>query len=126
MSGTQEFSTEAVLTATTGIMLTHDIGDLYDVLGYVLGDDSLMTHQLPAAARAAEQHLYRLHPWLRAVHPPRGDTAALRPWLDGIIAERGDAVAVTPDPEAALLTGNSLQDLADIADGRAIIAVKKQ
>ena len=51
---TKTFDLGTVLTVTTGRLLT-DIGNLYEILNFMTGDD-LMTHQLPRATEACKNH----------------------------------------------------------------------
>ena len=51
---TRQFPLRTILTVTTGRLLTkakgprdNGIGDLYEILGYMTGDNGVMTHQLP-------------------------------------------------------------------------------
>jgi len=58
-----EFKTEVVISAFTGRMLTSDIGEIYEVLNYLL-DDNLFTHQLPRAGRFVKPFILEQHPQL--------------------------------------------------------------
>lgn len=117
-----DFPTLDVVSSTTGILVC-DIGGIYAVLGHVLGDD-LMTHQLPAASFTARPHIEAQHPWLADLDPPRGDLPALQDWAARILDDYGPVLALTRATEAAWRRGNALQDIADLADGRAILAVE--
>lgn len=56
----REFKTEVVISAYTGIMLTDDIGEIYEILNYLL-DDNLFTHQLPRAGRFVKPFILKQH-----------------------------------------------------------------
>ncbi len=60
---TRTFTLETVLSITTGVLLT-DIGNVYDILNYMTGDN-LLTHQLPLAADICKHAIWKQHPKLR-------------------------------------------------------------
>jgi len=71
---TKPFPLRVVLTVTTGRLLTqgkgpHDngIGDLYELLNWMTGDN-LFTHQLPRAGDACKPYLLKCFPVLVAVN----------------------------------------------------------
>lgn len=115
------FKTEDVISATTGI-LCGSIDGVYDVLGYAVGD-SLFTHQLPAASRAAEAGIVAQHPWLADAHPPTGDVPALAIWLSETIAEHGETLDLVPVADVQWVPGNALTDLVDMVGKDRVIAV---
>lgn len=126
MTTIREFPTLGVATVATGVLLYEGgIGSVYEVCGHVLGDEGLMTHQLPAAASASTPVLYAQHPWLRDLDPPRGDLPALAAWCEQLVAEHGETLQVrAADPdEVAWRQGNALRDLADIMEGRPVVVV---
>lgn len=112
------FPTLGVVSSATGILVS-DIGDVYDVLGYMLGD-KLFTHQLPAGSRAAEGALKEQHPWLDDLVPPRdgGDLAA---WCEDIEATHGRTISLTPIANPDWKPGNALADLAAMTDKPIIV-----
>ena len=118
----REFPTLGVVSSATGILVS-DIGEVYDVLGYVL-NDKLFTHQLPNASRAAEASLHEQHPWLADLEPPQNDLGALGAWCDAVIAEHGATIPLKPAEDADWVSGNALADLADVAAGRPVIVVQ--
>lgn len=96
----KSFPINVVLTVTTGRLLTkgegprdNGIGQLYDILNWMTGDN-LFTHVLPRAAEFARPILYRLFPvlgvaeaclgkldrWL-AADKTEGKTEFLKMWL---------------------------------------------
>jgi hypothetical protein len=122
MTGTRSFPTLDVVSVTTGVMVSdRGMPALYEVLDYVL-DDRLMTHQLPAASRAAEPGIYKQHPWLAGLDAPRGDLPALKAWCAALVEQHGWAVDLAP-VGADWCTGNALQDLTDIRQGRPVITI---
>jgi hypothetical protein len=67
---TKTFSLRTVLTVTTGRLLTepkgpndNGIGDLYELLNWITGDN-LFTHQLPRAGETAKPYLLKCFPEL--------------------------------------------------------------
>lgn len=100
MSDKHLFHFGALVTAATG-RLVCSIGDLYKVLNFMTGD-SLMTHQLPAAAKAVKSDLYAQHPWLSDVVVPDTihDQASCDAWLDPAIAQWGEWHELIPNPAA--------------------------
>lgn len=127
----KSFKTLDVVSAYTG-KLAGSIDGLYEVLGYLLSDPGIMTHQLPAASHAAESSLARQHPWLTELPPiTRTDfdtddeyLSAFGKWCLTIIDEHGPETNLRRAlEEAAWLAGNALRDLADIAGNRKIFGI---
>lgn len=94
MTDTKEFPTMSVVSAYTGFLLC-DIGDIYEVLDYVLGR-SHFTHQLPAAVDEARPHMDTLHPWLKTIKMPKGNLPAMEMIAIDIIAKHGTTLTLTP------------------------------
>ena len=70
MDATKRFPLRVVLSVTTGRLFTkprglddNGIGDLYDILNWMTGDN-LLTHQLPRAARQCTPLLLETFPFL--------------------------------------------------------------
>ena len=63
------FSLKDVLTVTTGIFLCDDIGDLYDILNHLTGEN-LYTHQLGRAAKYARPYIFSFYPFLEDIQVP--------------------------------------------------------
>jgi len=63
------FSLKDVLTVTTGIFLCDDIGDLYDILNHLTGEN-LYTHQLGRAAKYAQPYIFSFYPDLEDIQVP--------------------------------------------------------
>ena len=59
------FTIGQVISAGTG-RLCCDIGEVYDILNFLTGDN-LFTHQLPRAFRACKDHIIEQLPWLKWV-----------------------------------------------------------
>lgn len=63
------FGLGAILTVTTDVFLVADIGDIYQLLNYMTGDN-LFTHQLPRAAGECKPALLAQHPnWPTSTYP---------------------------------------------------------
>ena len=120
--------TLAVVSCHSGVLCT-DIGDVYRLLGHVLGDDQLMTHQLPAASRTANQWLEDQYPWLltfspRIIATATADDAKQLPLLNllrEVLTDHGEELDVPRWPSAPWLPGQQLKDLVDVV-GRENIA----
>jgi len=101
MTAPREFDLGAILTVTTGRYLLDDVGDLYDILNFMTGDN-LFTHQLVRAGDECRRPLLFQHPELAAVEVPTfyGETSAVRDgysqWLDEQRAIYGASLAVWP------------------------------
>jgi hypothetical protein len=77
-TATKPFGVGAILTIT-GEALMCDIGEVYQLLGWMTGE-SLMTHQLPRASRECEGFLRETFPDLAATEiPDWGETPG---WAD--------------------------------------------
>jgi len=59
------FDLGAVLSVTTGILLC-PIGDVYEILNFLTGDN-LFTHQLLRAEESCKPHILQQHPGLKEV-----------------------------------------------------------
>lgn len=93
---TRSFSLAAVLTVTTGRLLC-DIGQVYDVLGYMTGEP-LMTHQLPRASRECEGPILAQHPDLAAIEVPEwaNDAATVERFLLSLRSSYGESRVLQP------------------------------
>ena len=109
MTDARTFPTTTILTAYTGRMLTRDIGDLYDILGYLTGDTGIMTHQLGDAADAVKPDMARQLPWLPDAPTlpaiPDDVTGHAREriildYIDTVNTQYGPEHELTPAPEA--------------------------
>lgn len=68
-----------ILTVTTGRVLCADVGELYELLNYMTGDN-LFTHQLPRAADECAPALLAQHPQLADAQPPAEFDNAEHAW----------------------------------------------
>lgn len=59
------FGLGAVLSVTTGVLFC-DIGDVYEILNFLSGDN-LFTHQLLRAQGVCKPHIFQQHPGLEDV-----------------------------------------------------------
>lgn len=92
MSETKDFSIGAVLSVTTGKLLT-EIGGVYEILNWMTGDN-LFTHQLPRASREAKPVILRAHPALAEVDASHVNTDNWRTFLDEMVARFGETLAI--------------------------------
>lgn len=122
MNESQGFPTLDVVSSITG-RLCCDMDGIYKVLGFLLGDE-LMTHQLPAASRAAEAGALKQHPWLAELGAENVNRDTVHAWAANILDKYGSTVTLTPLTDADWKTGNALADLVDIAGDKPIIVVE--
>lgn len=90
----KEFKIEVVLSAVTG-KLVCDIGEVYEVLNFLTGDN-LYTHQLPRAGQVCRIPVFKQHPFLKDI-----DLSAVNPenWqevLNQIKAVYPNMIPLTP------------------------------
>lgn len=97
----REYSLGAVLTVTSGGCCLADLDEIYAILGYLTGEEGVMTHQLPRLIRECQQPLIEQHPQFAGVTLPegvQGKTAVLA-WLAEREAQFGSRISVEPiDP----------------------------
>lgn len=129
MIPTVTLTTGQVISAATGI-LACEISELYEALNKLTGDD-LMTHQLPDASRAVEQHLREHCPWVATIPEvpefpaeaqPEDKRAIVLGWVDGISHQVAGAHEL---PSALHLWGthDALEDLMDKVGPERVIVV---
>lgn len=112
MSETRKFPIDAVLSVTTGMLLT-ELGDVYKVIDFLSGQVH-MTHQLPAAQRRLTPVIYAQFPRINGVEPPLipKDKTKTAPddewvvdrhryglWLREVKQVHGATLELTPLPE---------------------------
>lgn len=100
----------AILTVTTGRFLTPDIGDLYTLLGFMVGYE-VFTHEIPDACNQAALELLRQFPQLADVDASSVTEDNWRDWLDEQEAKYGKEFTVTA-PESAGRTESPVASLA--------------
>jgi hypothetical protein len=94
MSETREFGLGTVLTVTTGRLLA-PIGNVYDILGWMTGED-LFTHQLIRAADVCTPVLLKAFPWLADVEvPEEGEGFDTEELVTGWLAEQAEKLGAT-------------------------------
>lgn len=113
-----------LLSVTTGVLLSHDMGGVYRTLGFLTGD-SLMTHQLPAACEAMRPVLLEQLPWLVNLVPPQETTTEeLLAWLDSAGVEYGAEFEVSAAPADIWGEHDPVRDLIDmVGANKKVIAV---
>lgn len=117
------FGLGAILTVTTDVFLVADIGDVYELLNYMTGDN-LFTHQLPRAAGECKPALLAQHPQLADVDvPDLPDADAYMAYLARLEDTYGTELAVKPLPADAHTHIDPLTELADMMPGKPVIAV---
>jgi hypothetical protein len=115
-----------IFSITTGCLVSpRRIGGVYDILGWMTGED-LMTHQLPRASAQCEPSLRWQHKDLAAVTYPGGTgSEAVDRWLAQQVAVFGETREVEPLAESERRHDvNPLHELAErIGPGKKIIPV---
>jgi hypothetical protein len=120
---TKDFSLAAVLTVVTGRFLVGDIGELYDILNHMTGDN-LFTHQLARAGEVCEKPLLAQHPQLGAVEVPdlAGDADAYKQWVANQEAIFGAMLSV--EPLESWQHRDPVTELAEMIGGKPIMTVE--
>lgn len=99
MPDTRDFPIGDILSVTTGFVVStsgkHPIDGVYAILNHMTGD-SLMTHQLPRAAKAARPALLRQHPKLAGVDASGLDAGTVPQWVADQEARFGATLPVAP------------------------------
>lgn len=126
MTTTKEFATLDVVTVTSGVLLSDRLLDaVYDVCGWML-NDSLMTHQLPAASDVVGPYIIGQHPWIASLVLPKGNKPALKSFSERLVQTRGETITLTRPDSPAWERGRALTDLIEIAGDRPVIVVTAQ
>ncbi|MFA4050928.1 MULTISPECIES: DUF7736 domain-containing protein [Mycobacteroides] len=117
------FGLGAILTVTTDRMLARDIGDIYELLNFMTGDN-LFTHQLPRAAGECKPALLEQHPQLADIAvPDLPDANAYMAYLAGLEDTYDAELAVTPLPDDDHTHIDPLSELADMMPDKPMIVV---
>ena len=96
----RQFHIGDVITVATGTLVSlRHIEAVYDLCGYMTGNDALFTHQLPRAARECEPALRAQHPALIAeTIPPISTMEEASEFLAALCPKYGEYVTVAPLP----------------------------
>lgn len=98
MTETRDFHLGDIQSVTTSRLVSpRHMDGIYDILGYMTGED-LFTHQLSRAARECEGPLLAQHPDLAAVEVPEdfGGAAGVDAWLAKQVARFWETRRVAP------------------------------
>lgn len=117
---TRDFPLSGILGVTTGHLLG-DIGELYDVLGFMT-NGPIWTHEIPSAMRIAAPEISRQHPDLPTdadVH----DEATVRVFMSDAVARYGATLTLTPIPDYARTKGPA-ETAADIIGADRVIEIE--
>lgn len=100
---TKQFHIGDVLSVTSGVLVSPEhIGGVYKLLGWMVRDDGIMTHQLPRLSRECEPFLRETFPDLAAIDVAGAgvkDEATLTAWLTSLEPEYGTHRDVPRLPE---------------------------
>lgn len=88
------FKLEEVISAVRGVLLC-DIGQIYEVLNFLTGDD-LMTHQLPRAGKDVQPSVFAQHPFLKDLDLSRINKDTWKQELDLLKKEWPNELELTP------------------------------
>ncbi len=129
METTRKFDLGDILSITTGrLVSTRHMDGVYDILNYMTGD-SLFTHQLPRAIRAARPVILQQHPQLAEIEEPEFSTVThhqlrmvIHTWLSRMKSQYGDSLPLVP--MADWESRNPLQELAEMVGPERIIVVE--
>lgn len=95
----RKFHLGDILTITTGRLVSpRHVDGIYDILGFMTGDD-LFTHQLLRAMDECREPLLGQHPDLRDIQVPDdfgGSEDRVAAWLAGQVAVYGETREVLP------------------------------
>lgn len=128
---TRTFDIGDIVSVTTGILMARrHVGAVYDLLGYMTGEQ-LMTHQLPRAQGQCRPHLVAQHPDLAAIEvpePPEGGWTreTVDAWLDEISAIHGAQHPVDPLPDAQRAPQNPIEELAEMVGPERVFVFPEQ
>ncbi len=126
------FSIQAALSVTTDRMFCKDVGDLYEILNYITGEN-LMTHQLPRAARFAKPFILAQHPALADFTPESISASIETNGWDNAYGEimrhasnavGGMTIELEPAPEGVSAHKDPIEELIEMrgsADGIMVI-----
>lgn len=129
----KKFSIQAALSITTDRLFTRNIGDVYEILNFITGDN-LMTHQLPRAAEFAKPFILAAYPILEDF-TPESLTASIeaKGWdntYNGVIAslskEIGFEITLEPAPEGVWNQKNPIEELIEMRGGTDGIIIIKE
>lgn len=127
----KSFSTLAILSVTSGRLLTrpdgdgNGIGQMYDLLGYMTGEQPF-THQLPRFAEECKPHLANQFPELDALTSEivrRCDAGEVHELCDELEAEFGAEQEVQPIPSGEHVSRNPVGELLDKVGAEKVIVV---
>lgn len=95
------FKLGAVLTVSTG-RLVSDVGDIYEVMGFVLGEPGIMTHELAFRAEEARELILEQCPDLSYVVYPELELKTpdqIWEWVAKMELEYGSEIVLTGPQE---------------------------
>lgn len=113
MGELKEFPISAVLSVTTG-RLMGDIGEVYEILGWMSGE-KLFTHQLPRVSREAAPVILAAHPQLHAA-VSEAEQVTTENWQTWLSAWTDRFGAALPVPRLGLHEHRRVGPLAELAE----------
>jgi len=88
------FDLGTILSVVTPVLLT-DIGNVYEILNYMTGDD-LFTHQLPRVAEEMRSVILKQHPQLMEINADGVGTENWKEFLCEMIQKYGESLPIVP------------------------------
>lgn len=121
----RKFDLGDILSVTTGrLVSTRHVGGVYDILGYMTGEQ-LFTHQLPRASRQCEGPLLQQLPQLASIEVPDdfSDADDVYAWLDKQKAIYGEVLPVEPISDGTDAQ-NPIEELCDMVGSERVFVAR--
>ncbi len=119
----RDFDISDVLTVTTGCLVsTRHMTGIYDILGFMAGED-VYTHQIPRVLREAAPALLAQHPQLADVDASKVTPENVAEHVAGWRTKFGDTLAVAPMNENQHESIDPVSELAEKVHPSRIIVV---
>ncbi|HTG95784.1 MAG TPA: hypothetical protein VL866_24500 [Pyrinomonadaceae bacterium] len=136
---TRQFSLRAVLTVTSGRLIT-EIGEIYQILNWITGDE-IFTHQIPRAIGSAAPWLLKCFPelapasvnlesldrWIKSDHT--GGHEGIRMWITELkmmFPDLKDHYDIVPLSEGWISMDPRIEAETIVGDRRKVITVERR
>ncbi len=120
--GARMFPTAVVLSAIGDVLLC-DIGEVYDLLSFLVGRP-VFTHEIPSAGKLCRPHVEQQHPTLAGYDATGINRNNWSVRLAELVANYGGAFALTPIGWNDLAERHPLETLQDMVGDKPIIVVE--
>ena len=88
------FATEVIVSAATGYLFC-ELGDLYGILGFLIGLD-IYTHEIPKAVDVCREHIIAQLPWVAELNMEEYTEEEWQSWIAGVVARYGKRHKLEP------------------------------